>query len=60
MPHIQLYVPGSDAPEEFDVENYKLENGVLSFRVDKGRHPQAQAGAVRVKTTVPFMIWEKP
>jgi len=55
MARITLYLPNAE-PREFDIENYELKDGVLSFVYEDG--DQMAKTTVSLTTTVPFMIRE--
>jgi hypothetical protein len=52
MVRITLFVPQSQKPELFEVEHYRIKDGVLSFLVEE---PAKQRATV-VETTVPFLV----
>jgi hypothetical protein len=52
MVHITLFIPNSVVPLEYDAKIFRLDDGVLHFRVDE----KALGTATDVSTTVPFLV----
>lgn len=52
MVRITLFIPHSQKPELYEVEHYRIKDGVLSFRVDE----PAKQKATEIETTVPFLV----
>jgi hypothetical protein len=52
MVRITLFVPQSQKPELFEVERYRIKDGVLSFLVEE----PAKQRATEIETTVPFLV----
>ena len=52
MVRITLFIPHAAKPELFEVEHYRIKDGVLSFRVEE----PAKQKATEIETTVPFLI----
>jgi len=56
MAHIKLFVPDSTMPEEYDVQRYKVEGGVLTFHIQPD---SSLPTATKITTTVPFLVREE-
>lgn len=52
MVRITLFVPQAQKPELFEVEHYRIKDGVLSFLVEE----PAKQRATEIETTVPFLV----
>jgi hypothetical protein len=52
MVRITLFIPQSQKPELFEVEHYRIKDGVLSFLVEE----PARQKATEIETTVPFIV----
>jgi hypothetical protein len=52
MVRITLFIPQSPKPELFEVERYRIKDGVLSFLVEEA----AKQKATEIETTVPFIV----